>query len=321
MTEVLSTKDKVKRLMDEQSVSQNQIARESGISASAISGYLKGSYAGDTSSVEDKLEKWLLSSQKRAQQKRSFLPIPEWISLPTSERVLEVLQYAHHAGDIGVIYGASGVGKTYTLKHYEEKNPNVWVCVMTPAHAGVSPCLEEIAFALDMKGVSGRSARLLREIIRRVRDTNGLLVIDEAQHLLPSAIEVIRSIHDATGIGVVLCGNESVYARLTGGARTATFAQLFSRIGKRLKIIKPVKGDIFGIAGAFGVENGKAQQAVLEIGRKPGGLRGVVKTLRLAVVISAGAGREIDESIIKAAWCDLSGDAGDNAGRHNGGGV
>lgn len=308
MTESMSIKDRVKAILDTAAISQNLVAKESGISAAALSGYMKGTYAGDDSAIEKKLQKWLSAFNRRSQKYRSLSAVPEWVTLPTSERVLQVLEYAQHAGDIGVIYGAAGVGKSYTIEHYADENPNVWVATMTTAHAGVSPCLEEIALALDMRGTPGRAARLLREINRRVKDTNGLLIIDEAQHLLPSSLEVIRSIHDATGIGVVLAGNESVYARLTGGSRTATFAQLFSRIGKRLKIVRPLKGDIVGVAKAFGVEGAKAQQAVWDIGKKPGGLRGVVKTLRIAGVAATGADKEIDESLIKAAWCDLSGE-------------
>src|ERR1035437_1267786 len=51
--------------------------------------------------------------------------------------------------------------------------------------------------------------------------TGGLLVIDEAQHLSVAALDQIRSIHDATDLGIALVGNQQVYARLTGGNRAA----------------------------------------------------------------------------------------------------
>ncbi|BBO75198.1 Mu-like prophage FluMu DNA transposition protein B [Desulfosarcina widdelii] len=309
MAESMSIKNRVKSLLEEQGISQSQAANLIGISAAALSGYLKGTYTGDVKAVEIKIEKWLTAEQRRSEKFRSISAVPSYIALSTSKKIEQTCEYAQYAVDIGVVYGAAGTGKTYTIRHYADSNPNVWLATMTAAHAGVSACLEEIALALDMRGAPGRSARLLRDIYSRVRDTAGLLVVDEAQHLFPAALEVIRSIHDAGGIGVVLVGNESVYARLTGGARTATFAQLFSRIGKRLRIVRPLKADVLGVAKAFGVEGSKAQQAAWEIGRKPGGLRGVVKTLRIAGVLAAGAGKDIDETFIKAAWLDLSGEA------------
>lgn len=309
MLEKMSTQTQIKLIIEEKGFSQNQIAKESGVSASAISGYLKGTYAGDTESIEEKLKKWITANTRKKEKYNTLLSIPKWIELPSSKKVISVLEYAQAAGDIGVIYGCAGVGKTCTINHYADTNPNVWIATMTSAHAGVAPCLEEISLALDMRGTPGRSARLLREVFKRVRDTSGLLIIDEAQHLLPAALEVIRSIHDAGGIGVVLCGNESVYSMFTGGgAMTATFAQLFSRIGKRLRLTRPLKKDILGVARAFGVVGKKEDQVIWEIGKKPSGLRGVVKTLRMARMFSQGDNRGIDRDSIMYAWQDLTGE-------------
>ena len=45
-------------------------------------------------------------------------------------------------------------------------------------------------------------------IVQGLRGREGLLIIDEAQHLLLPALESLRSIHDATACGLVLMGNE-----------------------------------------------------------------------------------------------------------------
>jgi DNA transposition AAA+ family ATPase len=137
--------------------------------------------------------------------------------------------------------------------------------------------------------------------------THGLLIIDEAQHLSLSAIESIRSIHDKAEIGLVLCGNESVYARLTGGSRAATFAQLFSRIGKRLRLSQPSKADVTALVDAYGITGKDERQALIEISTRPGALRGVVKTLNLAAMLSSGS--PVDLQYITAAWKELGGES------------
>jgi len=303
-----SLKDELSDLIVSQTFSQAQIAREVGISGATVSGFLNGTYAGDSKAIEKKLNQWLTIRKRHSSRLNGLDSPPEWVDTPTSGKIFPALEYAHMAGDITVIYGGSGVGKTESLKHYAGEHPSVWIATMTPAHAGVSPALEEIAFSLDMRDPPGRSARLMREIIRRLKDTKGLLIIDEAQHLFPAALEAIRAIHDAVCMGLVLCGNESVYSRLSGGKRSAVFAQLYSRIGKRLRITGTLKNDVVKMATAFGIIGKKEHRTLWNIGKKPGGLRGVIKTLKLAHVLALGNGTEVDVSMIRAAWMDLAGE-------------
>jgi len=207
---------------------------------------------------------------------------------------------------IAVIYGGAGVGKTKALLKYAEKYPNVWVVTMSPATASVAAALEEIALGLGLRGLPGRAARLQREIIRRLRDTKGVLIVDEAQHLFVSTLEAIRAIHDATEIGLVLCGNESVYSRLTGGSRTAIFAQLYSRVGKRLHLARSTSADVEELASAFGISGDEEVKALENIAQKPGALRGVVNVLRLASILAKGEKETMTLRHINLAWKDLA---------------
>ena len=104
-------------------------------------------------------------------------------------------------------------------------------------------------------------------------------------------------------------GNETVYSRLTGGQRQAHFAQLFSRVGCRLRLVKPQKEDVGELLDAWNVQ-GRARDLCGKIAGQPGALRGLTKTLRLASMMAAGEGASaLDVEIIKAAWLDLGGDA------------
>lgn len=300
----------IQRLLNAQGaqIAQAQVARETGISPAALSAWLKGAYKGDNKAVEDKLQIWLLSRERRTMANRTMPTAPLWIETPTARKVFAVLAFAQMAGDLGCVYGGAGLGKTVTLRAYAEQNPNVWVVTMSPAHAGVSGALEEIAETIGLRGIPGRAARLQRELTRRLQGTGGLLICDEAQHLGMRCLEAIRALHDATGVGVVLCGNESVFARLTGGSREATFAQLFSRLGKRLRLTHPTKGDVETMADYFQVKGSEERRMLAEIAAKPGALRGVVKTLRLSVMFAAGEGQPLGAHHIRAAWRDLGGE-------------
>lgn len=290
-------------------LSQAQVATESGISAAILSPFLKGKYQGDNDQYAAKLQRWL-HTRRGGEELRPFLPIaPTWIETPTALSVIDGLRYAQLASDVACIYGGAGLGKSSAVARYANTNSSVWLVTATPATASVGVILEEIALALGMRDFALHPARLQREILRRVRGTQGLLIIDEAQHLTIQALEAVRSIHDAAGIGLALCGNAAVYGRLTGNTRADSFAQLFSRIGKRVALSKSVAGDVIAIAHAFKVTGKREIASLQDIAKRPGALRGVVKTLRLASMYAAGKipPVEIGDDDIRAAWNELSG--------------
>ncbi len=235
--------------------------------------------------------------------------LPKFVETPTAKKIYALLKYTSALSDVGVIYGGAGIGKTRCLREYAETQPNVWFVTMSSVTASMAACLEEIALALGLKGFSGRASRLQREIVKRLDDVEGgVVIVDEAQHLFLGSLEAIRSIHDSTDIGLILSGNESVYSRLSaGGTRAAAFAQLFSRIGKRLYLSRSLPGDATALARSFGVNGERELKLCEEIAKAPGALRGVTKTLRLASVLARQDGGQVNLKNIEAAWRDLAG--------------
>lgn len=289
--------------------SQSAAAREIGISASVLNQWLKGTYPGDNDGVEIKIGQWVEAFHARRAREKMLPKAPGWIPMPTSERVLATLSYAQFAEDIVVIYGSAGVSKTETCLYYAHHNPNVWLATMTKATASVVPALEEIADAMDLGLSYSGAARLQRAIIKRIRGTFGLLIVDEAQHLNIQALDEIRALHDATGVGIALVGNEEVYASMTGGNRAAYLDRLYSRVGKKLHLRRATQGDVDALIKAWGMKERECIEYCRAIAAKPGGLRGLTKTLRLASMFAVGARRELCCQDIRAAWKDLGGEA------------
>lgn len=299
-------RERVRAVLDKEGISQNTAAREAGLSSSALSQWLTDQYRGDNVKTAQAVMSWL-NARSASDKLHAVMPTaPAWVEAPTARRIFEALSYAQMAGDIAVIYGGAGLSKTTTIRHYASDHPNVWTVTATPATSSVGVFLEEMALTMGLHDFALHPARLHRTICKSMRDTRGLLVIDEAQHLTKQALEAARSIHDATGIGLALAGNASVFNRIYGRGDNG-FAQLFSRVGKRVPLVRPLAGDVHAVAAAFGV-TGKDQRADLEeLGRRPGALRMVVKTLRLASVFAQG--KPIEVAHIRAAIDDLQGPA------------
>ncbi len=291
----------------DRTLTQAKISRESGLSSTTVSQWLGGTYGGDNAAVEEKLVRWHDQTQAQRAVNDRMPVAPEYVETQTGEKVIAALRYAQIAGDISVVFGGAGLGKTSAIRRHVRTAPNVWLATMTPASASVVPALEEIADAVGASVTGGGASRLHRSICKRVNETAGLIVIDEAQHLSVAALDQVRSIHDATGIGIALVGNESVYARMTGGNRAAYLDRLFSRIGKKVHLRKSTTSDISAILDAWNIGGSDCRAQLVEIAGKPGGLRGLTKVLRLGSMFAAAQSRALCCDDIRTAWRELGG--------------
>lgn len=285
-------------------LSQAALAKEAGVSPATLNQWLNGKYAGDNEGIDTKLRLWMDAYQARQAAGGMMPEAPSYVPTPTAMRVLGALSYAQMAGDIAVAYGAAGVGKTSACRQHREASPNVWIATMTPATSGVVTALQEIADALGLDAGGGARA-VAKRIEKRVRDTHGLLVIDEAQHLSVAALDEIRGIHDATGIGMALVGNEGVFARMAGGRNAAQLDRLYSRVGKRLRLQQSSEADIVAVLAAWGIDDAKCRHTLVQVARGAGALRTLTKTLRLASMHAVAEGRAVCCEDVRAALAEL----------------
>jgi DNA transposition AAA+ family ATPase len=299
----------IKQLLDDGVVTQSSVARESGVSKTAVNQFLKGAYPGDNQKLTRDLEAWL---EFRQQKSQAMPEVPGFVETSTVKQIWSTLQYAQIASSISIIFGNPGVSKTQAIRQYQKNNNNVWLVTISPSRNSVLECLYEIALELDIRNAPRRSGPLARMIVNKLEDTQGLVIIDEADQLTHDALEEIRSIQERAEIGFALVGNHQVYSNLTGGKRDVDFARLFSRVAKKLVINKVKKYDIRDVADAWGLVNKPERDMVEQIAAKPGGLRTLFQTLKLAALIARGNGEAIDVKHIKCAFADLEGvnDAG-----------
>ena len=291
----------VRQAIARANLSQAAAAAEIGISEATLSQWLRQRYPGDSDAIAARCQRWLDAVADRATLQASLPDPPPWIETSLSARVVGALRYAQMARDIALVIGIPGSGKTVSAGHFATLRPNVALATMSSSARTIGPCLERIAIAMDISPVPSRSWRVEAAIIRHLtrRRTEGLLIVDEAQHLDIRSIEAIRALHDAAGIGIALLGSNLIHARLTGGARSAYAAQIWSRIGVRVRLGEPTHDDIDAVSDAWGLTNAPARQELAGIARGPGALRSVTKAMRMATLLAAGA--PVDASHIRAA--------------------
>ena len=292
---------RVKALIESRAVTGAQLGREIGVSPPAISQVLGDSYKADPAAIIEKIASWL--ELREARQAR---PVnPGFVMTHTARQIMDDMTYAHVTQSIAVIYGASGVGKSEALRHYASHNPNVWMVTASPCRSTLTECLYELAMELGMEQAPRLRGPLARAVRRRLVGTEGLIVIDEADHLDYPTLEELRILQEEVGIGLVLVGNNKIYTQLTGGRRNEDFARLFSRIAKRRGIHKTKQNDVKAIADAWAITGQGERDLLQQISERPGGLRLLTKALKLAALYAKD--EAINVQFLKAAFTELEG--------------
>lgn len=291
----------LRTLVDGKRFTFAQVARETGLSSGTVSSFMNEKYNGDNERVETALTRWIEKQQAGAEIPEP----PRFIETPTVKQIWTAFRYAHLTECIGVVCGNPGVGKSEAAREYRRGNDNVWLITVTPACSSVLECLTELAYELGMNDSPRRKGPLARALRRRLDGTQGLIIIDEADHLGAETLEELRLLQEATRVGLVLMGNHRVYSNMTGGNRTVEFARLFSRIAKRVAINKTKKADVAAIADAWCITGEKERELLQQIAQKPGALRILSHSLRLAAMTAHGAGETVNEKYILRAFRDL----------------
>ncbi|MDI9015858.1 AAA family ATPase [Salmonella enterica subsp. enterica serovar Montevideo] len=291
----------LRTLVENEETTFKQIALESGLSTGTISSFINDKYNGDNERVSQILQRWLEKYHAVAE-----LPEPpRFVETQTVKQIWTSMRFASLTESIAVVCGNPGVGKTEAAREYRRTNNNVWMITITPSCASVLECLTELAFELGMNDAPRRKGPLSRALRRRLEGTQGLVIIDEADHLGAEVLEELRLLQESTRTGLVLMGNHRVYSNMTGGNRTVEFARLFSRIAKRTAINKTKKADVKAIADAWQINGENELELLQQIAQKPGALRILNHSLRLAAMTAHGKDERVNEDYLRQAFREL----------------
>lgn len=282
--------------------SKSEIARRSGMPSGTFSQWFSGSYAGRLDQQNEIIARWLEAIEDQAGFAAAIPISPAFLKLRITNDILDTLRWAQMAPDLVAITIAAGNGKTKACQHYAATTPHVYMSTISPNTKTVHGMLVELCAALDV--TEHNPAKFVRAIGNKLQriGSGTLLIIDEAQNLVDDAINQLRHFVDVHGCGIALVGNDEIYARFTKKTDGPSFAQLKSRLGKRLQRAKPIDADLRAYIAAWNVTDPDSVKLLIGIGQKAGALRQVDKTMKLASMLALGAGEEVGLRHIKAAW-------------------
>lgn len=224
MTKVEQAREILKRYRANSALPLRTIATGIDIGRSTLNQFLMENYRGNNEEIADKLLQYferVEESQQTAAVVGSFVETGTW------RRLNEVARVCHAEGDIGLVTGEAGIGKTYAVKEYVRRNHGV-ILIEADATYTVRHLFQELAAAVGVQA-KGDTHFYLEEVIRKLTNSKRLIIVDESEHLNVKSLDVVRRINDRAGIGILLVGLPAFLHYLRG--RKGDYTYLFSRIG------------------------------------------------------------------------------------------
>ena len=278
----------------------SHIARMINRSTAAVSNYVNKVFAGDLAVFEKDIANLL-----RREEELEFTAMPRTFCKTLASRLIwEVFQFCDENCDMGVAVGPAGSGKTITCNEYKRANRNTVFVTADIATRSVGSVLRMIAKRVGgtPHGMGSNSA-LLHAIIEKLKQSNRLIIIDEAHFLTWEAFEVIRKIHDCAGVGVVYVGMERLYDQMKGtSGRNFLFEQIYSRISIKRDDLPVEREDVKALADSL--RPGLDKQCIDFLHTKAQGrgkFRTVVKLLQVAGSMERDYGQAMGLELLRSA--------------------
>lgn len=208
----------------EHGLSQNEVARQAGVSAKYISDMWNGktftmadSATGKTVEIADKYY------QKLAEYVGVTLKKEYWktVVTPQMQRILVSLQVAKENGETNLIIGETGCGKSYVCDLFRRKYPaDTWIVTVSQTD-NITDLIEKIITALKLNAEQRTRTGRLNACIRYLAEkrANGMMpqiIFDESEYMKQAALCAMKSLYDNLHhvCSIVLVGTDQLLTNI-----------------------------------------------------------------------------------------------------------
>lgn len=232
---------RVQAYMEENGLTMRAAATSMGLGdRTKLSLWLGSKYErGDVGKMEAQISEFfrILDAQQAQPVYTSPVTVGPERYVPTSisRKMYNKIQYTQITKGVGIIHGDSGIGKTVTAAKYVEDNPSTAIYIdVDPVTGVLSRFIRRLAEELKIPH-NRDQGYLLDEIKAKLLGTNIVLIIDEAQHLKYTTMELITRWTDPhplthkPGIGIALVGNSQIYDRMSRRNKFGMYDQQMNR--------------------------------------------------------------------------------------------
>jgi DNA transposition AAA+ family ATPase len=208
--------------MSEHGISQNEVIKRSGVNSNYITEMRRGHYSVTVG------EKEVAIADKYFQKIADLAGISTrktyWKMQPTTQlkEALAVLEDARQFGDMNLVIGDTGAGKSYAIDLFKRKYPNEVFVVTVSQLDKIGDILDEIMELLKITPEKGDKKKL-KAIVARLRDMkmegrHPLLIFDECEYMKQITFNAVKEFHDKLVLpkycGVVLSGHYQLASKV-----------------------------------------------------------------------------------------------------------
>lgn len=213
-------------------IDQATLAKRIGKSAATISQYLNRSYPGNVENIEAELRKYMVLARGLEKHKRIKL---NFAQTSIADKIFDTAKMCQYNGEIGVCYGASGLGKTTALKQLFKECSGI-VLVDPDENSTPRAVLKQIADGIKLGYYDPMPEDFIANIVKKLKDSGYIIVVDEAENLKPEVFRTLRKIHDRceNTCGLLFVGTERLNINLS--RLQGEFNYVINRVGFRVQL-------------------------------------------------------------------------------------
>lgn len=222
----------LEKYKNDRGLSYKKLSSLIGIGESTLAEWRTKKYNGSIKTVEAKVENFL-GRKKQMTKRINFIAEThnKKVIFENLRTVQEFVASSNHEGivesaKIGIVVGRAGLGKTKAIEEYIKQQKN---CTMITAENGDTErsIMSKLARQFNLNAYG--TLYSLRELVKGyIKSKELLIIIDEAEHLKPKTIDVVRSAIDGTGTGLILVGTGRLRDKLM--SQKGEYEYLYSRI-------------------------------------------------------------------------------------------
>jgi phage transposase len=223
----------LEKFAEENNISYAKIAKAINIGSSTLSEFRRGTYTGDVKALTEKVEAFLERHKKKMRRidfsvdtevkKRIFYAAEVIENYVASNVMTQTIDSAK----IAYIYGRAGIGKTHALMEWARQYKGRALFITAETGITVVGLIKKIARELRIDANGNNTESIKQRIKDSVKFTETIIVIDEGEHLKPSIIDIVRSLADQTGVGIIIAGTEALKSKIY--SQTKGYEYLYSR--------------------------------------------------------------------------------------------
>jgi DNA transposition AAA+ family ATPase len=240
---------KLDEYMNTHNISQNEVAKKSGVNVAYISAIRAGKTTTDAGNNKTVVidDKWfvMLAQYIGLKTERSYWEVVDTDQL---KRQLATLEDAKEYGYTNVIVGPTGCGKTYVSNLFAKNNPVDLFLITVGQSDNIGDLLDKIIDKLKITSPKTRSKKL-RDIVAHLRmmklqNYKPMLIFDEAEYMKQPALCAMKELYDnLNGIcAVVMIGTDQLIKNIERMRKKNKdgIPQLYRRIKFGIRVLPPI---------------------------------------------------------------------------------